>query len=757
MTKVFINETLNENVIILPTEQGAIVTITASGAPGVTDHAALSNLTYATAGHTGFEPSLPSMVGASLKFLQVNLTENAKQWTTVTMTPAGADTQVQFNDGGSFGANANFTFLTATERFGVGLTTPLATGHFKRPSGYAEVRVEGVAAGSGALVTVQNDLGAGWYLAAFGSTNAGSFFFGLPNAGGCIASINAGVETWMGIGVTTAIPFIIGTNNVERERFLPAGGTNRNLTEYHYLAALATADAVGDWRYSNQAGALNFDYCSVLNAAKGVGTWNTMLGMAANVVTYKAGQIWKPSADSTGAFKFQRLSDSAEILNIDTTNARVSIGMTSPLAKLQSLGNLYVTNQITAGLISENSTYILSGGPNTKVLIVKGTNYTSAGGNSRFVAMGYGTNTIAYSADGITWTGIGTSIFSTYGLGVAWNGTRFVAVGQGTNTIAYSADGITWTGIGTSIFSTYGFGVAWNGTRFVAVGAGTNSIAYSADGITWTGIGTSIFSTQGTGVAWNGTRFVAVGQGTNSIAYSSDGITWTGIGTSIFSSYGFGVASAPAPELIPAQGTIGGTTTYQAANLQEWQDGGGNLLSFVDALGGLSMSRSTNSVTAYNFKDASGTSILNIDSINSRVGLGTISPDTLLSLINNNWISAKDFAGTSYVNMLKVNISDTIDVGATLNLRTGTATAGTSPLRFTAGVNLTVPVTGAMEYDGTSFFLTRLAAQRETVGTVLTKTDTGDPIGAEGLFCINTFDNNFKVYGEGAWRTLATW
>jgi len=349
MTKVFINETLNENVIILPTEQGAIVTITASGAPGVTDHAALSNLTYATAGHTGFEPSLPSMVGASLKFLQVNLTENAKQWTTVTMTPAGADTQVQFNDGGSFGANANFTFLTATERFGVGLTTPLATGHFKRPSGYAEVRVEGVAAGSGALVTVQNDLGAGWYLAAFGSTNAGSFFFGLPNAGGCIASINAGVETWMGIGVTTAIPFIIGTNNVERERFLPAGGTNRNLTEYNYLAASATADAVGDWRYSNQAGSLNFDYCSVLNAAKGGGTWNTMLGLAANVVTYKAGQVWKPSADSTGALNFTKANGTTSILNIDSTNGRVGIGTTTPDTLLQIKNNNFISAKDYAG------------------------------------------------------------------------------------------------------------------------------------------------------------------------------------------------------------------------------------------------------------------------------------------------------------------------------------------------------------------------------------------------------------------------
>ena len=89
---------------------------------------------------------------------------------------------------------------------------------------------------------------------------------------------------------------------------------------------------------------------------------------------------------------------------------------------------------------------------------------------------------------------------------------RWVAVGNGTNSIAYSNDGITWTGVTLkNIFSTIGFGVAWNGIMWVAVGQGTHSIAYSYDGITWTGLGTSIFSTRGTGVAWNGKMWVAVG------------------------------------------------------------------------------------------------------------------------------------------------------------------------------------------------------------------------------------------------------
>jgi len=94
---------------------------------------------------------------------------------------------------------------------------------------------------------------------------------------------------------------------------------------------------------------------------------------------------------------------------------------------------------------------------------------------------------------------------------------------------------------------------------------------------------------------------------------------------------------------------------------------------------------------------------------------------------------------------------------AVLHLKAGTATASTAPLKFTSGTNLTTAEAGAMEYNGTNLFFTRTGTTRETVNTTVTKTDTGDGTGAEGLFQINTFDNTFKVYAEGAWRTLATW
>jgi hypothetical protein len=173
--------------------------------------------------------------------------------------------------------------------------------------------------------------------------------------------------------------------------------------------------------------------------------------------------------------------------------------------------------------------------------------FSSAGWNvgwngSLWVAVGSGTNTIATSPDGITWTGRGSSIFSGIGYDVAWNGTYWVAVGTGTNSFAYSTDGINWTGAGTSPLTT-GDGVAWNGSLWVAVGSGaSDGIATSTDGITWTGRGNSVLST-GFGIAWNGSLWVAMGQGaSHTIATSPDGITWTGRGNSIFTTWGRGIA-----------------------------------------------------------------------------------------------------------------------------------------------------------------------------------------------------------------------
>ena len=149
---------------------------------------------------------------------------------------------------------------------------------------------------------------------------------------------------------------------------------------------------------------------------------------------------------------------------------------------------------------------------------------SAARGSQLWVAAGEGTNSLAYSYDGVSWVGQGTSIF-TVGAAVATSGTAWVSVGQGTNTIAYSSDGIFWTGQGTSVFSVAGRGVQWGNSLWVAVGKGTNTLATSVNGISWSG--QTVFTVQGNCVAWNGVYWLAGGQGAFSTAYSSNGITWT--------------------------------------------------------------------------------------------------------------------------------------------------------------------------------------------------------------------------------------
>ena len=133
-----------------------------------------------------------------------------------------------------------------------------------------------------------------------------------------------------------------------------------------------------------------------------------------------------------------------------------------------------------------------------------------------WVAVGGGTNAIATSSlNGNNWTGVpGSNTIFTTGYSVACSKVfnmlssqafMCVAVGTGPYSIAYSLNGIVWTGVpGSNAIFTTGTSVACiqlseESNLWVAVGSGgTNSIATSSNGISWTGI------TNSTGVQFNG-------------------------------------------------------------------------------------------------------------------------------------------------------------------------------------------------------------------------------------------------------------
>jgi hypothetical protein len=173
---------------------------------------------------------------------------------------------------------------------------------------------------------------------------------------------------------------------------------------------------------------------------------------------------------------------------------------------------------------------------------------TVCSGNGVFVA-GSRENDgrIAYSTDGVNWTGLDstTTTFGTNFVHVRFLNGRFWAVGGGGH-MAYSPDGATWTqtpdpGITGNIVD-----IAWgevagqeNGV-FVAVGNAA-SMSYSTDnGVTWTVNhqqepyfeSSNVIPPDFKAIGWGNGKFLAAGQLCRAI-YSLDGITWTNISETI--------------------------------------------------------------------------------------------------------------------------------------------------------------------------------------------------------------------------------
>lgn len=137
------------------------------------------------------------------------------------------------------------------------------------------------------------------------------------------------------------------------------------------------------------------------------------------------------------------------------------------------------------------------------------------------VALGSGSNTIAYSNDGIYWIGTGNSIFTTKGNKAVWNGTIWCAVGTGSNWVATSYDGINWIGR-DNYWMQEGYDIGWNGSVFIAVGYGVVTMAVSTDGIIWEGIVATPLDKYASSIIWSGQIWIAYGSGTTtSTAYSS--------------------------------------------------------------------------------------------------------------------------------------------------------------------------------------------------------------------------------------------
>ena len=320
----------------------------------------------------------------------------------------------------------------------------------------------------------------------------------------------------------------------------------------------------------------------------------------------------------------------------------------------------------------------------------------------RFVAVGTGTtNSIAYSDTGASWTGVSGSktLFSGQGNSLAYNGVLLIAMGEGTNTMATSRDGITWTALSTSPFTTAGYDVTWNGEIWVAVGAGTNTLAYSTDGRTWTGV-SGIFTTAGRNVIWNGIQFIATGQGTNTYATSRNGINWTGRGTSWLSAgYASAYSSNVGPDVVLSNFNI-----YSRAN-PIYNTSTNTIFASQNAIilnDTLSVNRSTNSVQVYGSFNADTIPNINGATINassitlnnvlraSTLSANTLSTNSISTLFfGASNISIRDVARILAISTttLSTNVVNAAHYnGSSINITTNVATPSLSSINISTNL-----------------------------------------------------------------------
>jgi len=265
----------------------------------------------------------------------------------------------------------------------------------------------------------------------------------------------------------------------------------------------------------------------------------------------------------------------------------VSVGKTQVYgvgpAQMASYGNIVVamgegTNSIAYSLTNPPTASSWVGIPNSAATFTtRGWNIAYA--NGTWVAVGEGTNSIAYSTMtppvASSWVGIPTSssfngavnTFGTRGYDIAYGNGAWVAVGVGTNSIAYSLanppTAESWVAIPTSfsptLFTLDVSGITFGNGTWVATGTGNIGIAYStrtpptAD--SWVGSSdarndagiSSGFYNGGVNVIYANGVWLAAGNGTNTLSYSVENPpiagSWMPITTGVlFGSVGRSVA-----------------------------------------------------------------------------------------------------------------------------------------------------------------------------------------------------------------------
>ena len=164
-------------------------------------------------------------------------------------------------------------------------------------------------------------------------------------------------------------------------------------------------------------------------------------------------------------------------------------------------------------------------------------------GKDKYVAVADGSNTFAYSTDGINWTEISNGLSKNGWNSICYGNNKFVASMAGDSNagtiFSYSNDGINWTEIKNALEITIDYGnICYGNDMFIYsgiysggdTGVALNKIAYSTDGINWNLSNKGLSTRQWFYNCYGNGKFIVnpsyIG-GTDTFAYSTDGINWT--------------------------------------------------------------------------------------------------------------------------------------------------------------------------------------------------------------------------------------
>jgi hypothetical protein len=246
-------------------------------------------------------------------------------------TPAGSNTQLQFNNSGAFGASSNLTYDgTTLQVTGSGLNNTMKVIGTNTTS--AGLYFQDTAASAQTVFYVDNDRGS---FASYGgllnggSTNAIGNIFGLSRADHVFLFADGANSTGLSVGTLTAQPLTFGTNNTEVARLTSGGFFGIGTTSPYKKLSIGGDVVVGA---ATAGGTLGDLYLPKLGTAAGtflaadatgkVIATTTPTGSGSGV-TGTTGQVAYLSGTNTA------VGTSTIFIN---TNGRVGIGTTTPYA-----------------------------------------------------------------------------------------------------------------------------------------------------------------------------------------------------------------------------------------------------------------------------------------------------------------------------------------------------------------------------------------------------------------------------------------